>query len=86
MAITRDYLPHLHEPAPGLLIDIGCQGRGVGLQIGDGPGDGGLYRDRQCRRLPLPLTPIAPLPLHALHRLYVSAIIAWYRLSDGGLA
>ena len=35
--------------------------------------------------LPLPLTPIAPLPLHALHRLYVSAIIAWYRLSDGGI-
>ncbi|MFB0488335.1 hypothetical protein ABIE45_000921 [Methylobacterium sp. OAE515] len=26
-----------------------------------------------------------PLPLHALHRLYVSAIIAWYRLSDGGV-
>ena len=36
-------------------------------------------------RLPLPLTPVAPLPLHAFHRLYVSAIIAWYRLSDGGI-
>lgn len=35
--------------------------------------------------LPLPPTPIAPLPLHALHRLYVSAIIGWYRLSDGGI-
>ncbi len=32
VAITRDYLPHLHEPAPGVLIDIGCMGRGVGLQ------------------------------------------------------
>src|SRR5262249_6216147 len=32
IAVTRDHLPHLHEPAPGLLIDMGCQGRGVGLQ------------------------------------------------------
>src|SRR5581483_7909133 len=29
VAITRDFLPHLHEPAPGLLVDIGCMGRGV---------------------------------------------------------
>ena len=32
VALTRDHLPHLHEPAPGLLIDIGCMGRGVALQ------------------------------------------------------
>ena len=43
VAATRDHLPHLHEPAPGLLIDIGCMGRGVALQIGDGAGDGGLH-------------------------------------------
>lgn len=85
VAITRDYLPHLHEPAPGLLIDIGCQGRGVGLQSAMGRAMAAYIATGDADNLPLPLTPIAPLPLHALHRLYVSAIIAWYRLSDGGI-
>ncbi len=85
VAITRDYLPHLHEPAPGLLIDIGCQGRGVGLQSAMGRAIAAYIATGDADTLPLPPTPIAPLPLHALHRLYVSAIIGWYRLSDGGI-
>ena len=85
VAITRDYLPHLHEPAPGLLIDIGCQGRGVGLQSTMGRAIADYITTGDTERLPLPLTPVAPLPMHAFHRLYVSAIIAWYRLSDGGI-
>jgi hypothetical protein len=36
-------------------------------------------------RLPFPVVPIKPLPLHALNELYVSAIISWYRLTDGGM-
>ncbi|KQS86050.1 FAD-dependent oxidoreductase [Methylobacterium sp. Leaf361] len=85
VAITRDYLPHLHEPAPGLLIDIGCQGRGVGLQSAMGRAMAAYIATGDAGNLPLPLTPIEPLPLHGLNRLYVSAIIAWYRLRDGGI-
>ncbi|KTS10493.1 FAD-dependent oxidoreductase [Methylobacterium radiotolerans] len=85
VAITRDYLPHLHEPAPGLLIDIGCQGRGVGLQSAMGRAMATYIATGDAGSLPLPLTPIEPLPLHGLNRLYVSAIIAWYRLRDGGI-
>jgi glycine/D-amino acid oxidase-like deaminating enzyme len=85
VAITRDYLPHLHEPAPGLLIDIGCQGRGVGLQSAMGRAMAAYIATGDAGNLPLPLTPIEPLPLHGLNRLYVSAIIAWYRLLDGGI-
>src|SRR5205085_11219321 len=36
LAITRDFLPHLHEPAPGLVVDIGCMGRGIALQTAIG--------------------------------------------------
>ena len=32
-----------------------------------------------------PLAPIKPLPLHPMHKAYVSAIIAWYRMTDGGV-
>ena len=29
--MTPDHLPHIHEPEPGLVTAVGCQGRGVGL-------------------------------------------------------
>lgn len=85
VAVTRDYLPHLHEPAPGLLVDIGCQGRGVGLQTAMGRAMAEYVATGDADALPLPPVPIQPLPLHALHRLYVSAVITWYRMNDGGL-
>ena len=31
VAMTPDHLPHIHEPEPGLVAVVGCQGRGVGL-------------------------------------------------------
>lgn len=85
VALTRDFLPHLHEPEPGLLVDIGCMGRGVGLQTAMGKAMADYLVSGDRARLPFPLMPITPLPLHALNELYVSAIIAWYRLTDGGM-
>jgi glycine/D-amino acid oxidase-like deaminating enzyme len=85
VALTRDFLPHLHEPAPGLLIDIGCMGRGVGLQTAMGRAIAAhLHGDAQA--LPLPPTDMTRFPLHGLRRAYISAVVAWYRLRDGGLA
>jgi glycine/D-amino acid oxidase-like deaminating enzyme len=85
VALTRDFWPHLHEPAPGILIDIGCMGRGVGLQTAMGREMAAYVATGDADALPLPLSSIRPLPLHGLHRAYVSAIIAWYRLTDGGV-
>ncbi|KAB1070278.1 NAD(P)/FAD-dependent oxidoreductase [Methylobacterium planeticum] len=85
VAITRDFLPHLHEPEPGLLIDIGCQGRGVGLQSTMGRAIAEYVATGNADALPVAPSPVARLPLHALHRIYVSAVIAWYRLNDGGV-
>ena len=86
VAVTRDFLPHLHEPEPGLLIDIGCMGRGVGLQSAMGKAMAGYLATGSRAELPFPIVPVKPLPLHALHKLYLSAIVAWYRLQDGGVA
>jgi glycine/D-amino acid oxidase-like deaminating enzyme len=85
VALTRDFLPHLHEPEPGLLVDIGCMGRGVGLQTAMGRAMAQYLSTGDRASLPFPVTAITPLPLHALNELYVSAIIAWYRLTDGGM-
>ncbi len=85
VALTRDFLPHLHEPEPGLLVDIGCMGRGVGLQTAMGRAMAAYVATGDRAHLPFPITPITPLPFHGLNTLYVSAIIAWYRLTDGGV-
>ena len=85
VAVTRDFLPHLHEPEPGLLVDIGCMGRGVGLQTTLGKALARNLGSGQKADLPLPILPITPIPAHGLNRLYVSAIIAWYRMTDGGV-
>jgi glycine/D-amino acid oxidase-like deaminating enzyme len=85
VAITRDHLPHLHEPEPGLLVDIGCQGRGVGLQTSMGRAMADYVATGEANALPVPVTPIKPFPLYALRRLYVNAVVTWYRLNDGGV-
>ncbi|MDM0054977.1 NAD(P)/FAD-dependent oxidoreductase [Variovorax fucosicus] len=85
VAITRDYLPHLHEPAPGLLIDIGCQGRGVGLQTRMGQALAEYIVTGDAQVLPVAPSVIKPFPLYGLRRLYVSAVIGWYRMTDGGV-
>jgi glycine/D-amino acid oxidase-like deaminating enzyme len=85
VAITRDYLPHLHEPAPGLLIDIGCQGRGVGLQTRMGQAMAEYISGGDVRSLPVAPSSVKPFPLYGLRRLYISAVIAWYRMTDGGV-
>lgn len=85
VAVTRDYLPHLHEPQPGLLIDIGCQGRGVGLQTAMGKALAAYTAGEGADALPVPITPIKGFPLYPLRRVYVNAVVAWYRMNDGGV-
>lgn len=82
VAITRDFLPHLHEPAPGLLINIGCMGRGVALQTALGQAMADYLATGNTDALPLPLLPIRPLPFHALNKAYFAAAVAWYRFLD----
>jgi glycine/D-amino acid oxidase-like deaminating enzyme len=82
VTITRDFLPHLHEPVPGLLIDIGCMGRGVGLQTALGQAMAEYLATGNAEALPLPLLPLRPLPFHALNKMYFAAAVAWYRFQD----
>ncbi len=82
VAITRDFLPHLHAPAPGLLIDIGCMGRGIALQTAMGQAIAAYLANGDEGALPLPLTPVRPLPFYGLHNAVAAAFIAWYRFLD----
>ncbi len=82
VAVTPDHLPHIHEPEPGLIAAVGCQGRGVGLMtaLGARLARYAVSGDAEC--LPLPLSPVRPIPLHAFRQIGVGAAIGWYRLLD----
>ncbi len=83
VAITPDYLPHVHEPAPGLLIVLGYNGRGVAMASAMGAA-AGLYAVNGNRDgLPLPGSAVSQIPLHGARRGYVAAMSAWYRMLDG---
>ncbi|RMH45304.1 MAG: FAD-binding oxidoreductase [Alphaproteobacteria bacterium] len=66
IAVTPEMMPHMHEPAPGVLAGLGYSGRGIVMTsvmgralaarlLGTPPGD-----------LPFPALPIRPIPFHGL--------------------
>lgn len=82
VSVTPDHLPHVHEPEPGLVINIGCQGRGVGLETAMGAALAAYALTDDARKLPFPLTKMRAIPFHFLQELYVAAAVAWFRLLD----
>ncbi|WP_040268654.1 NAD(P)/FAD-dependent oxidoreductase [Pseudomonas rhodesiae] len=81
IAITRDFMPHVHEPAPGLTLALGCNGRGIALCTSLGQQLAGRLCDRQAQ-FAYPVTPLQRLPMHGLQRFYIGAGVAWYSLLD----
>jgi len=83
VALTRDAMPHVHQPAPGLTVALGYNGRGVGMgtHLGKLIGET-LGSDSLQESLPFPITPVRPIPLHGLQRFYVGAVVNYYRVKD----
>ena len=81
VAIHPDFMPHLHEPEPGLLISIGCQGRGIGLQTAMGIELAKRALDRAYEPALL-FSPIRAIPFHGLKAIGVSFMVALYGAMD----
>jgi glycine/D-amino acid oxidase-like deaminating enzyme len=81
IALTRDFLPHVHQPLPNVTIALGYNGRGVAMASAVGTQIGSHLADRSIP-LPLNLTDIKPLPLHSMHRQYATLMIYYYRIRD----
>jgi glycine/D-amino acid oxidase-like deaminating enzyme len=81
VAMTADHLPHLHEPASGVIAALGYNGRGVALATSLGLAIGAHLVDRS-QPLPFRPTKLKPLPLHGAHPLYGNWAIAYYRALD----
>jgi glycine/D-amino acid oxidase-like deaminating enzyme len=81
LAMTRNHYPHVHEPAPGVLICLGYNGRGVAMATAMGR----ALADRMANptsAFDMPLAPIVPIPLHALWPIGVKAAILSGRVRD----
>ncbi|WNJ83034.1 NAD(P)/FAD-dependent oxidoreductase [Pseudomonas canadensis] len=81
IAITRDFMPHVHEPAPGITLALGCNGRGIALCTSLGQQLAGRLCDGKAE-FAYPVTALQRLPMHGLQRFYIGAGVAWYSLLD----
>ena len=82
IAITADFLPHVHEPAPGLTIALGYNGRRIAMATTLGKHLAARLCGDTSAAFPFPATPIRPIPLHGLQRFYIAAGVTWYRMLD----
>jgi len=82
VALTLDSLPHLHELESGLWFAGGYNGRGVALATAMGRTLAALAGGARAEELPLPLSPLRPIPFHRLRRPAIELAVAWKRTLD----
>jgi len=82
LAMTADHLPHIHEPAPGVLAYLGCNGRGVALATAIGAQLARRLVDGEGCELDLPITPIKPIALHNFWPVAVRGAVVLGRIRD----
>jgi glycine/D-amino acid oxidase-like deaminating enzyme len=83
VAMTRDHLPHLHELAPGLLAGLGYNGRGIAMATVMGRLLARRALGASVVELGFPVTPVLPVPFHALSGLGARAAIQYLRFIEG---
>lgn len=68
IAVTPEMMPHLHEPAPGILAGLGFSGRGIAMTSVMGRALSGRLLGTSEGDLPFPVLPITPIPFHGIKR------------------
>jgi glycine/D-amino acid oxidase-like deaminating enzyme len=82
LAMTSDHYPHVHEPAPGLLAYLGCNGRGVALATAMGQQLAKRLTGGETAEIDLPITAIKPIRFHAAWPVGVRSAVLLGRLRD----
>jgi glycine/D-amino acid oxidase-like deaminating enzyme len=82
LAMTADHTPHVHEPAPGVLAYLGCNGRGVALATAMGQQLAKRLIAGEQADIDLPITDIRPIRFHAAWPVGVRGAVLVGRLRD----
>ena len=82
IALTPDRIPHIHEPAPGMLAGLGYNGRGVAMSLVMGR----VLADRALgaapESLPFPISPIKPIAFRGTQIAGSAIAMSCLRLRD----
>lgn len=82
IGVTQDMMPHLYEPAPGILAGLGFSGRGIAMTSVMGRALARKVLGGSNRELPFPVSEVTPLPLHNLSRRMVPLMAPSMSLHD----
>jgi glycine/D-amino acid oxidase-like deaminating enzyme len=82
LAITPDHYPHIHEPAPGVLVCVGYNGRGVAMSTAMGPLLAKRTLGGAAAEIDIPITGLKEIPLHGLWKSAVAARVLYGRIRD----
>jgi glycine/D-amino acid oxidase-like deaminating enzyme len=82
LAVTTDHYPHIHEPAPGVLVCLGYNGRGVAMSTAMGPQLAKRTLGGTAAEIDMPITGLKAIPLHGLWKSAVAARILYGRIRD----
>lgn len=81
VALTRDYIPHLHAPAPGVVIAVGFNGKGVAMTTLMGK----ILADHiRAPNTPpaYPITDMRPIPFHRMRQPALHLAMHYHTLLD----
>ena len=81
LAITPDHVPHVHNPAPGVWVCLGYNGRGVALATALGAHLARRIAD-PAAPLDIPVSALQPIRMHRFWPVGVKAAVAMGRLRD----
>ncbi len=82
LAITPDHYPHIHEPAPGVLVCVAYNGRGVAMATAMGPQLAKRTLGDETTQIDMPITTLKEIPFHALWKSAVAARVLYGRIRD----
>jgi len=79
---TKDILPHLHEPAPGILAGLGYNGRGVAMATVMGRILSERVLGKEKQDMAMPTTPYKSFAFHRFHEVGVSVTTKYFEMRD----
>lgn len=82
LAVTMDHYPHIHEPADGVMVCLGYNGRGVAMSTAMGPQLARRILGGRTSEIDMPITDLKAIPFHGLWKTAVAARITYGRIRD----
>jgi glycine/D-amino acid oxidase-like deaminating enzyme len=82
LAITPDHYPHIHEPAPGVLVCVAYNGRGVAMATAMGSQLSRRTLGGAAAAIDMPITDLKEIPFHGLWKTAVAARVLYGRVRD----